>query len=32
MDAIFKCIFSNENILILIKISLEFDPMGSIDN
>ena len=31
-DDIFKCIFLNENVWILIKISLKFIPMGPIDN
>ena len=31
-DAIFKCIFLNENIWILIKISLKFVPKGPINN
>ena len=31
-DDIFKRIFVNENILIPIKISLKFDPRGSINN
>ena len=31
-DDIFKCIFLNENVWILIKISLEFVPKGLIDN
>ena len=31
-DDIFKWIFSNENIWILIKISLKFVPMGPINN
>ena len=31
-DDIFKCILLNENIRISIKISLKFDPEGSIDN
>ena len=31
-DAIFKCIFFNENVWIPIKISLKFVPKGSIDN
>ena len=31
-DDIFKCIFLNENIYISIKISLKFDPKGSINN
>ena len=31
-DAIFKCIFLNENIWILIKISLKFVPKSSINN
>ena len=30
-DDIFKCIFLNENVLILIKISLKFVPKGPID-
>ena len=29
---IFKCIFFNENVWILIKISLKFVPKGPIDN
>ena len=29
---IFKCIFFNENVLILIKISLKFIPKGPINN
>ena len=35
MDAIsriFKCIFFNENVLISIKISPKFVPMGPINN
>ena len=32
VDDIFKCIFLNENIWILIKISLKFIPKGSINN
>ena len=31
-DYIFKCIFLNENISILIKISLKFAPEGRINN
>ena len=31
-DDIFKCIFSNENVWISIKISLKFVPKGPIDN
>ena len=31
-DDIFKCIFSNENIIISIKISLKFSPKGPINN
>ena len=31
-DNIFKCIFLNENILNLIKISLKFVPKGPINN
>ena len=31
-DAIFKCIFLNENIWIPIKISLKFVPKGPIKN
>ena len=31
-DDIFKCIFVNENACILIEISLNFVPKGSIDN
>ena len=31
-DDIFKCIFFNENVWILIKISLEFAPRGPINN
>ena len=31
-DDIFKCIFLNENVWILIKISLKFVPNGSINN
>ena len=31
-DDIFKCIFSNENVWIPIKISLKFVPTGSINN
>ena len=31
-DNIFKCIFLNENIWILIKISLTFVPKGLINN
>ena len=31
-DEIFKCIFSNENIWILIDISLKFVPKGQINN
>ena len=30
-DNIFKCIFLNEKVLILIKISLKFVPKGLID-
>ena len=29
---IFNCIFLNEKVWILIKISLKFDPKGLIDN
>ena len=32
MAAIFKCIFLNENVLILIKISLKFVPKGPINS
>ena len=32
MDAIFKCIFLNENVLIPIEISLKFVPKGPINN
>ena len=32
MDAIFKCIFLNENVWIPIKISLKFVPKGPINN
>ena len=31
-DAIFRSIFLNENILILIKISLKFVPKGPVNN
>ena len=31
-DDIFKCIFLNENVCILIKISLKFVPQGTINN
>ena len=31
-DDIFKCILLNENVLILIKISLKFIPKGPINN
>ena len=31
-NVVFKCIFLNENVWILIKISLKFDPKGLIDN
>ena len=31
-DDVFKCIFLNENVLILIKISLKFIPKGPINN
>ena len=31
-DDIFKCNFINENVLISIKISLNFDHKGPIDN
>ena len=31
-DDIFKCIFLNENVRILIKISLKFVSMGPINN
>ena len=31
-EDIFTCIFLNENILISIKISLEFVPKGQINN
>ena len=31
-DNIFKCISLNENVWILIKISLKFVPRGPIDN
>ena len=31
-DDIFKCIFLNQNLCILIKISLKFVPKGLIDN
>ena len=31
-DDIFKCIFLNENVWILIKISLKFVPKGPINN
>ena len=31
-DDVFKCIFLNENVWILIKISLKFDAMGLVDN
>ena len=31
-DGIFKCIFSIENVLISIKISLRFVPKGQINN
>ena len=31
-EDIFKCIFLNENIRILIKFSLMFVPKGPIDN
>ena len=32
IDGIFKCIFMNENVWILIKISLRFAPRGVINN
>ena len=32
VDDIFKCIFRNENVWILIKISLKFVPKGPINN
>ena len=32
MADIFKCIFFNENVWILIQISLNFFPKGSIDD
>ena len=32
MAAIFKCIFLNENVWILIKISLKYVPKGPINN
>ena len=31
-DDIFKCIFLNENLKILIQISLKFVPKGPVDN
>ena len=31
-DDIFRCIFVNENICILLKMSLKFVPRGPIDN
>ena len=31
-DVIFKCIFLNENVWILIEISLKFVPKGPINN
>ena len=31
-DDIFKCIFLNENICVLINISLKFVPKGQINN
>ena len=31
-DDIFKCIFLNENVRILIQLSLKFVPKGPIDN
>ena len=31
-DAVFKCIFLNENVWMLIKISLKFVPKGPINN
>ena len=31
-DDIFKCVFLIENVLILVEISLDFVPKGSIDN
>ena len=31
-DDIFKCIFLNEKLCILIRISLKFAPKGPIDN
>ena len=31
-DDIFKCIFFNKNVLLLVKISLKFVPKGSINN
>ena len=31
-DDIFRCIFLNENVSIMIKISLKFVPKGPIDN
>ena len=32
VDDIFRCIFVNEKIFILLKISLKFVPLGPIDN
>ena len=32
LNNIFKCIFFNENVWILIKISLKFAPKGKIKN
>ena len=31
-DNIFKCIFLNENVRVMVKISLKFVPEGSNDN
>ena len=31
-DDVFKCIFLNENVIILLKISLQFVPKGPINN
>ena len=31
-DNVFRCIFVNEKLCILIKISLKFIPKGQIDN
>ena len=31
-DDIFKCVFLNENVLISVKLSLKFIPMGPVNN